>query len=206
MSVTQPLSWITLPDVKEHLNISAENETHDVELGKFIARAEVAIYNRVGHVKRLVEPVVEYREGNRRRVWLDDVPVSLVDEITVPGPVPVAEADRDVADPDGWYLENEHEQRAGIIRHTTRFPVGWVKITHRPGREPVPADLEMAALEMVRHLWDASQRGGSGQSHPGLRNRSSGDDGEHDEQDEADSLPPRVLEMVRPYLLPERPR
>lgn len=197
--MTEPASWVDLAAVKVHLNIPVENVRDDGELGDFIRRAEAVIFTRVGHVQRLAEPVVEYREGGRSRVWLDDVPVTDVVEISVAGVV-VDAAVRDAAAPVGWYLEDEHEQRAGIVRHTHRFPDGFVKVTHRPGRDPVLADLELAALEMVRYLW-GTQRGG-GSTHPGLRNRSSADDGEGD----TDPLPPRVLELVRPYLLPERPR
>lgn len=195
-----PASWVDLTKVKAHLNIKTTDS--DDELGDFIGRAEAAIANRVGHVKQLTAPVVEYREGARSRVWLDNHPVIAVDEISVAGVV-VDEADRDVADPTGWYLEDEWHQRAGVIKHTDRFPAGWVKVTHRPGYAVVPKDLELAALEMVRHLWE-SQRGGAGSSHPGLRNRTPGDNKDAEDAAGEDSLPPRVLELIRPYLTPER--
>lgn len=190
---TAPDTWTEVAAAKAHLNLT--DTTDDIELLTFVLRAERAIVNRVGHVKLLEDPVAEYRRGGTDHVRVNAVPVGVVTAITVHGS-PVAAADRDTGAP-GWYLDTEDEgdMRAGIIRHTDRFPDGWVKVLVRPGRDPIPEDIEVATLELLRHLWK-TQRGATGR--PGIR----GESPDGDAQPAGFMLPRRVLELIQPYRLP----
>lgn len=191
---TGPDTWTGVDAAKTHLNLTGTVD--DVEVLEFVLRAERAIFARVGHVKLLENPVVEYRHGGRDTIRVNACPIGVIDSITVHGAV-VPAANRDTGS-GGWYVDDEDEadQRAGIIRHTSTFPTGWVKASVRPGRDPIPEDLEAATLELLRHLWK-TQRGTAGR--PGIRGESS----------DADSatpsgfmLPRRVAELIQPYKLP----
>jgi hypothetical protein len=190
---TAPETWTEVAAAKAHLNLT--DTTDDVELLQFVLRAERAIVNRVGHVKLLDDPITEYRRGGTDLIRVNAVPIGVVTAVTVNGAT-VAEADRDTGAA-GWYVDDEDEGgiRAGVIRHTSTFPTGWVKVQVRPGRNPIPEDLEIATLELLRHLWK-TQRGNSGR--PGVRGESPDGDG----TPSGFMLPARVRELIQPYRLP----
>lgn len=201
MPTPGPESWTDITAVKAHLNITGA--TNDAELVEFIRRAEVALVQRIGHVKVPDVAIVEYADGGGTAVHLDEVPIASVEAITVYGvTVPAADLDTGAR---GWYLASgEAGRRAGLIQHTDRFPTGFVKVLFKPGRVPIPEDLELATLELIRHLWK-TQRGNLG-GRPGLM-------GEAVDQPDMGprggavgqsgfSFPRRVTEMIAPYTLP----
>lgn len=192
-----PESWTEVGAAKAHLNLAAA--TDDAELLTFIQRAETALVQRVGHVKMPEDPVVEYCDGGHVGIQVDALPIGTVVAISALGtPIPAADLDTGAR---GWYLATrEGERRAGIIRHTDRFPHGFIKVEFLPGRDPIPEDIKLATLELIRHLWK-TQRGNIG-GRPGLMG---------DAVDQPDigprggagfSFPRRVTELIAPYLLP----
>lgn len=181
--------WLTLDQVKKHLNMSVAVGPDDAELEDFIQRSENAVTERIGVVKQPAAPVVEYHAGGGRAIILKQRPVFDVTSVSVLG-TPVAEADRDTG-ADGWFLGSE---RGAVLSHTAAFPAGFVKVTYTPGWPDIPAGIELAALELLRHLWK-TQRGsgvrpGSPQS-DAASNTAPGD---------ANLLPPRVAESLAPYM------
>lgn len=192
--VASPAGWLDLEVTKAHLNLPSGSTSDDAELQLFIAAAELAIYRRVGHVAVLTDPIEEFHDGDRSAVRLDEHPIAEVVSVTVHGTA-VAAADLDTGT-DGWYL-TKASSRVGLIRHTSRFPSGHVKVTYKPGRAEVPADATLAGMELVRHLWK-TQRGNS----PRRPDLASNPEGRQAvvQYYAGFSLPNRVLELLQPLI------
>lgn len=203
MPIPTPDSWLALPEAKEHLNIPESVTTNDDELTVFLRRTERAMFNRVGHVKLRAIPISEYRSGGRSSVKVHTCPIGVVTEISVQGTVvPAADLDGPGA---GWYLEDDVDEKVGIIRHTDRFPRGFVKVTYQPGRDPIPEDLELASVELLRHLWKTQR--GAVTSRPGLRGEQQVDPPQAgprggERTSSGFTFPNRVMELIGPYIVP----
>lgn len=184
--------WLTLAQAKKHLNMGAASGADDAELEDFIKRSESTVSELVGVVKQPASAVVEYHAGGGRAVILKKRPVFTVASVSVLGTT-VAAADRDNGTA-GWYVENE---RGGLILHTSCFPSGFVKVTYTPGWVTIPASIELAALELLRHLWKTQR--GAVQGRPGVRGEPT------DPQQQANAgagylLPNRVQQLLRPFM------
>lgn len=192
--VLGPDSWIDVEQAKRHLNKSTLDQDGLNELEDFIRRAEQAVISRVGHVKQLAAPIEEHhRHDGGRYLRLERRPVFEVEEISAGG-TELSPADLDEAAPSGWYID---DQRGALLRHTDRFPTGFLKVTYRPGwpAEEIPADLEQATLELLRHMWK-TQRGSVG-GRPSPRGDSP------DQVAPAGmgyALPNRVEQLLHPYM------
>lgn len=167
------MAVLTLNEVKTHLNITTT--TQDAELQTFIAAAEAAIERRVGP---LVASSVSSRVPGGRDLMLPYYPVLSVTSITDTDGVAVSVSD-------------VYADRIGVLT-TTGYgftTAATYDVTYMAGHAAtaaeVPADLRLAVLEMVRHLWD-SQRRSRGQvtDVPGA----------------AHAFPYRVEELLAPYM------
>lgn len=200
-------AWLSLDAAKVHLGIPLGNDRDDAELEAFIERVVDALQPRIGVVEQPTEPIVRYAHGGADRIRIegsDALPIGQVVSVTVNGAT-VSAADRDTGAP-GWYLgDGDGVRLAGVINHTGRFPAGFVKVTLRPGRDPVPHDITLGGLELLRHLWKTQR--GVGNSRPGLF-------GEQLDPPDAGprggdrpligfTFPKRVMELIGPYRLPE---
>lgn len=148
MITTIPADFITLDQVKDHLNKTSTAD--DAELAVFISAAQRMIIDRVGQVSQVT--AVEDLNTFGDAVILSHRPIITVTTVEkLPGldPVPQADEATDVA---GWFLENPE----GVLKHTRTFP-DRVRVTYEPGRDPVPGNITMAGLELVAHLWQSSQ-------------------------------------------------
>lgn len=169
---------LSLPDAKAYLNITST--TFDAEIQTFIDAAEAAIEVKVGPLS----------------------PVSFTERLTANGgPLvptrPVVSITSAVHLWSGLSLYSaDLEVSQNVL--TRRYGVGFINgpwdITYMAGRNPLPADLLMAAKELLRHLW-ATQRGPEGrrpgsQDSEGASNRLAG---------AGFLLPFRVLELIAPY-------
>lgn len=188
------MPWLKLEAVKEHLNLPAGPTEPDAELGIFTAAAKLAIVHRIGHVEPPAEPLAEWHDGGNRGLLLEERPIHSVTTITAAGTT-VAAADR-AAGVDGWYVD-QAGRGAGIVYHTSRFPSGWVEVTYKPGRDAVPSDVELAGLELVRHLWK-TQRGNA----PRRPDLASNPEGRQSvvQYYAGFALPNRVLELLQPLM------
>lgn len=197
MPAPSPDSWLELEAAKEHLNITSA--TTDDELTLFLRRTERAIVGKVGHVKLRAAAIDVFLEGGRPTIVVPTVPIGQVVSITVTGAaVPAADFNTDAH---GWFIEDDVDEKVGIIRHTSRFPRGRVKVTYKPGRNPIPEDIELASLELLRHLWKTQR--GTLANRPGLRGEpldeaTTGPRG-GDATPRGFTFPNRVEQLLRPY-------
>ncbi len=194
--MTTPEPWLELGVAKSHLNLGSSS-TDDEELGKFLRRTERALVRRVGHVA-LSDPITKqfHRRGGRyTTLRVDDLPIAVVTEVHAGGGI-VPAADLGAT---GWYFEDDTDRRVGILRHTSSFGSGAASVTYRAGHVEIPEDLELASLELLRHLWK-TQRGGLS-TRPGLRGERT-DAGDEEQTPKGFSWPKRVLELIEPFVLP----
>lgn len=134
------MSVLPLAEAKTYLNITAG--TYDGELQGFIGAAEAAIAHRVGPL----EPtVVTARIGGAAALVLPVYPVLSLTTIADDGgtSVPTVGLSVDLA--------------SGVVSGST-FGSDFYTVTYSAGRNPCPADLRLAVMELVRHMWQ-TQRG-----------------------------------------------
>lgn len=151
MITTVPADFITVDEVKLHLNKT--NTDDDVELAGFISAAQQMVIARVGQVSAVT--AIEEFDGGLDEIALTHQPVISVTSVQeLPGLELIPEGDEG-AGTDGWVLSN----LLGVLRHTVVFPNRF-RVTYQAGRDPVPGNIRLAALELAAHLWQ-SQRGSS---------------------------------------------
>jgi hypothetical protein len=153
-----PDPWITVAELKAHMNKTAAAD--DAELAGFVAAACAAIVDRIGQVSP-VAATADLALSRRIRfrgygvAVLPDCPVVEVSAVVaVPGGdlVPAADPLNNVR---GWTLG------AGGVLTVTGSMARGVRVTYIAGRDPLPANIRLAALEMAAHLWKASQMNNS---------------------------------------------
>lgn len=149
MIITQPANFVTLDEAKKHLKKTGTAD--DGDLPGFITAAEAMIVDRIGQVAAVT--AVEDLDGNLRELALTHQPVISITSVQeLPGLTTVPEGDEG-ANVDGWVFSNLF----GVLRHTVVFP-NRIRITYQAGRDPIPGNIRLAALELTAHLW-RSQRG-----------------------------------------------
>jgi len=191
------MAWIALDEAKNHLNIPLSSTADDDEVADFLARTEDAARSKLGWVAVPVNPLVEYHDGGRCSIRLEERPIFEIVSVTVAG-VTEPEADLDQAAAFGWRL-TKIGKRAGLLEHTAAFPSGWVKVTYKPGRDPIHEDIYGGALELLRHLWETQRGNSSAPGRPGVL----GDESAAEplrRMGTSYSLPKRVLELWRDHM------
>lgn len=167
-------SVLSLTDAKAHLNITAD--TWDVEIEAFIAAAEAAIEQRVGPLQPRSR--TDRVRGGGTALALHASPAISLTSVTEVGGVALAVGDLSLHEP------------AGVVRFVNggTFTGREYDVVYTAGRGTCPADLMLAVKELVRHLWQSSQRGngqrGSAEVVPGA----------------AYMFPNRVLELISPHV------
>jgi hypothetical protein len=189
------VSIASLAEAREYLNFNTDT-SHDTELQRFIDAADPVIEDIVGPVNEV--QVTEWYDGGRSTIVLHQNPVVSVDTVTeyngaTPNTLTVAATPAAAGtytytfDPDGIL------QRV-IPGGRSYFPYGMsnVVVTYTVGRSPVPANIKLAALELIRHLYQSTQQGG----------RPAFNGGALDEGPWAPAsfaVPTRVIELLNPY-------
>lgn len=174
------MTVLDIADVKTYLNITASDDDLNDKLTAMIAAAESAIAERVGPL-----------EPEARTVRI----TSANQYLFIPSP---AVSLTSVTDPYGTTTDVSDlhlDGRSGIVTANdgTVFGSRWYDVTYQAGRETCPPDLVLAAMEMVRHLWD-TQRGS------GRRPGSSASEGTANTiPGAAYLLPFRVAELIAPH-------
>lgn len=183
--------WISTGQAERHLNKSALQGDELEELIDFIQRAERAVIDRIGYVKQPAVALVEFHDGGRSHLRLEHRPVFDITEISVAGTVEPA-ADLEGASPTGWYI---HNPRSAVVKHTGRFPTGFVRVEYLPGWDVIPESLTLATLELLRHLWK-TQRGSVG-GRPGKRGETPVDPTQP--VGTGFTMPHRVTQLLHPF-------
>lgn len=153
MITTDPADWLAVSDVKAHLNKTGSGD--DAELAGFVAAAQSMIVERIGQVSAVT--AVEVLDGGSDVLVLAHPPIQEVTSVVALPSGDVVPAADEEAGTDGWTLVN----REGVLAHTTVFPAR-MRVTYTAGREPLPGNIRMAGLELVAHLWRASQHNNGG--------------------------------------------
>jgi hypothetical protein len=175
------MAVVLLSDVKTFLNITSTG--NDAELADMVGRAEAVIATRVGPLAPVT--VTEMHHGGANPIILRRPPVISVTSVVAGGVTTVSGFD---LDPGAGLLFSESGYGvAGLPRS--------VQVTYMSGRDALPADLEAAVLELVKHLW-ISQRPAGAQAPPGSLA------GEDVQPGGSYLLPYRVQSLIEPHLLP----
>lgn len=146
------MSVVTVPEVKQHLNISTAD--HDDELQGLIEAAEAAIAQVVGPLAPTT--LTGSARGGGRTMVLPQAPVVSVTTVTPTDGVALTMGDLYVNAAAG-VVEYVSGERFADVRHSVEYVAG---------RATLDADLLLAVKELVRHYW-VTQRGSS--ARPGSR-------------------------------------
>jgi len=160
---------VSLDEAKLHLDMPTSDTTVDAELQGFIDAATPLIENICGPITS--ESVTEWHDGgagDRSALVLRRRPVLSVTSVTeylgqTPQVLAAATTPANAA-----ALSYSLEVATGtIIRRSaagTVYPFAWgeqnVQVVYTAGFGSTPANVRLAALELIRHLWQSTQQGG----------------------------------------------
>ncbi len=141
-----PRFLISLADLRDVLNLAADNTTHDEELRLYLAAATLVIED----IDRtyLPETKTYTTSGGRSGIVLPDTDITAVTSVTNDGAT---------LDADSYKVDTS----SGIVYAATgNLPAGIVNltVTYTVGTGVVPANVRMAARELCRHWWQRSQQ------------------------------------------------
>lgn len=180
------MSAVTLAEAKTHLNMTGSS--NDAELQRFIDVAETAIGNRVGPLTPV--SVTEKHNGGASVIVLRQPRAVSLTSVSYADGTTSTLSDYDLDTDTGILYWNYGT--AGYFGGPARN----VTVTYMAGWASVPEDLRQAVKELVRHLWE-TQRGANSGARPGFADtedvQTGGDFG---------SWPPRVAQLVAPYVCP----
>lgn len=150
------MAWLGVEEAKLHLGKTRPDD--DEELYGFITAAEAMVDNLIGVVRPPLEPITESHLGARQCIVLRKFPVAAIQEVVSNAGV-IAQAGASFTT-SGWYADDS-DLAGGVLR----FVGGWwptsnIFVTYFPGRLIIPGNVRLATLELVAHLWQASQNAG----------------------------------------------
>lgn len=163
--------WLTLQDLKQHLNINPDDNRKDLKLAGYLAAAVRVVEQLVGPISPTQR--FDILDGGTNILSVPVMPLISVDKIEIAG-VGLSAYALSVAGivlgPDvywpapGWTEINTEN-------YVTDVPAGrivgpWmyagpqsVKVTYTVGRTEVPPNIKLATLELVAHMWQQGQQG-----------------------------------------------
>lgn len=136
---------LTLDEVKQHLNIEADDTSNDVELAKFIPAA----FDVIGSITGPLAPVTvtETVRSDGSEFLLSYFPVIGVTGVTR------NEWGSQVLVAPGGYSVDSHLGSVTLPRNFDYL------VTYTYGMSGLPPAVRMATLELIRHWWQQSQQG-----------------------------------------------
>lgn len=166
-----------LAEVKSYLNITYAID--DAELQRMVDAAIARLEHEVGPLApRLVtETFARTRRTRQGWIYLSESPVVSIETVAGVAPLPL---NIDLA--------------SGAVYVWAAY--GPVTVTYYAGWAVVPADIQLALLVLVKHLWDTQRGQTSGGARQGLLG---GPSDAPSPSGMGYSLPNRVLEMIQPY-------
>lgn len=143
---------VTLAETKAHLRIAADSTGDDEEIEGFIAAATEIVERHAGTVLPLAR--TDRLRGGSPSLLLGARPVISVTSVTLAGGSLLAAS--------GYELEAE----AGVLLrmvgdYESCWEPGRITVVYTAGRADVPAAVRLAALVIIKHLWE-TQRGRMG--------------------------------------------
>jgi hypothetical protein len=170
------MSVVSVAQAKQHLNITAG--TSEAEIQAFIDSCEAAISRHVGPLSATATTVEV--SGCGRALILPTTPAISLTTVTDYTGATVPTTDLRVT-------------TDGIVTYKIggTFTSPWYTVVYQAGRATVPDDLLLAVLELMRHKWMASQRGGKGNQVAMLANTLPG---------AAYTFPFAVTELMAPHI------
>lgn len=188
------MSIASLAEAREYLNFTTDT-SHDAELQRFIDAADPVVEDIVGPVTSV--QVTEWYDGGNPYIVLRKNPVISIESVNeyqgaVAHTLTVA-ASPDLAgtytytfDPDGILYRAVPAGRSWFASGA-----GNIKVVYTVGRASIPPNIKLAALELIRHLYQSTQQGGRPQF---------GSAGEDLPWAPASfAVPTRVIELLNPY-------
>jgi hypothetical protein len=160
----------TLTEVKALIfRGNSSDTTYDTVLPQFIDAAVAIVENITGPINSTL--VTEWHSGGngvRAQLVLRQRPV--IDIVSVTGFIGnMAQPYTQAADPSAatsysYTLEQETATLTFRVGSGTEYPEPWgvqnVEVIYHAGQATPPANVHLAAIEVVRNLWDMSQQGG----------------------------------------------
>lgn len=157
---------ITLADAMPELNIANTPSDGGTKLQGFINAAEAVIEDIVGHV--INGTTTEWYDGGDTTIYLRQLPVlsiqSVVETIGLINYTLTAQPVGSPVDNFGYTLDDLSYGRmtrrsAGsqpfpFFRNTSN-----IEVNYSYGLNAVPANVRLAALELIRHMWQIGQQG-----------------------------------------------
>lgn len=157
------MSIASLSEAREYLNFGADT-THDAELQRFIDAADPVVEDIVGPVNSV--QVTEWYDGGAPYIVLRHNPVISVDTVTEYSGT-TAHALTVAATPADTGTYTYTFDPDGILYRSTTGGLSYffygadnIKVVYTVGRSPVPANIKLAALELIRHLYQSTQQSG----------------------------------------------
>lgn len=190
-------SWpVTINDVRDDLNIT--DSSNDAELQTIIDAATAMLENHPGYTvadRVKTTTYTEWYDGGIGRIVLNHYPVSSIISVTEYNGTAAQAIAAEPWDSVTFTAYGYVLGTSGFLDRTASgYPVhftGRVKVVYVAGTDEVPADLRLAALLLVEHLWQ-TQRGDQGPTLDGL-------DAVSPDFRSSFALPNRVLEILAPY-------
>lgn len=140
------MAIVDLADVKEHLNIPADDTSHDIELGDYLNAATTVVEFYVGTVDER-EIINTYSGDGTAEIVLRNGPVISITSVVESGETLTSD---DYALTDSGLLVRV----SGTRRRAWRSGVNNIVVTYQAGRTPVPANHKLAAEIIIGHLWE----------------------------------------------------
>lgn len=158
--MTTPTTIVSLADAKAHLNKT--DNTDDTELQYFIEAATPIIENIAGPV--LPQTKTEYYSGGVSQINLNWLPIlSITSIVETYGQTNYNLTEITLGSSNTAFGFTVDYTTGRIIRRAYNaealFPVGSnnVKVVYQAGRATIPANVRLATLMLIQHLWSTSQ-------------------------------------------------
>lgn len=168
-----PYDWpVSLADIREALNLTDTDD--DAEIIGYIDAATEVIENIVGPVAS--STVTEWHDGGSGRLILNS-PIADLTTVTVTEysgtslqSLTYQPLDAGTFTDYGFYAPDGTGEAGILARSSSGYPAAFtagtrVLVTYDAGRSDVPANIRLAALVLIEHMWE-TQRGSQGPAEP----------------------------------------
>lgn len=159
------MSLVTVAEAKAQLNIDSADTTYDTELQTYIDATTAVVEVLAGTVVPVTRTNEVYTPNGRSRIALRKTPIVSISSVkeyvgntayTLTSQPLASTTDNygyDLVDSNGGILV-----RRGASGNEMPF-LGDVTVTYQAGYASTPANVKLAALELIQHWWQNSQQG-----------------------------------------------